>query len=419
MNRRISLWFCPPAAVGLLAFALMPALAQQNGASSAAPGAAAQGAEMGKVHGQITNPTGQAQPGGEVGLSTDGGRTMKYTFPVDSSGNFSGEAAPGTYTLIYREPNTPPGKMVDEITNVKVVAGQDTTANDDMSRQEYISKMTPEQQKQLADLKKQNESALAANKQISMLNSDLKTVNQDIHDAETANQTAAQQLGSGATVPAVAAKAAEIQNQKYTEVVNLMKKDTQVKPDEPLLWTELAAGQKGLKQYDDAITNYQKALSMEQASKKPNPEVLGSIQAGLGECYARSGKVQEANAAFSAAAKDDPSHAEMYLRNQAVIFFQEHNSAAQVSAADQALQQDPSMPDPVKALLYYIKGQGLVQNATIDPKTQRIVLPPECADAYEKYLQLAPDGQFAGEVKGILSQAGEKVSSSYKAGKKK
>jgi hypothetical protein len=109
----------------------------------------------------------------------------------------------------------------------------------------------------------------------------------------------------------------------------------------------------------------------------------------------------------------------MYLRNQAVIFFQEHNGPAQVSAADNALKTNPTLPDDTKALLYYIKGQGLVANATVDPKTQRIVLPPECADAYEKYLELAPDGQFAAEVKGILSQAGEKVSSSFKAGKKK
>lgn len=411
MKRRFSLSLGLPAAAGLLAFALMPALAQQN--------AAAPGAEMGKIHGQILNPTGQPQPGGEVALSNDGGRTLKYTFPVDDSGNYSGQAPAGTYTLIYREKDTPPGKMVDEVQKVTVVAGQDTAVNDDMSRPEYISKMTPEQQKQLEDLKKQNASALEANKVIASLNADLKTVNADIHDAENANQAASQQLGSGATVPAVAAKAAEIQNQKYTEVVSLMQKDTQAKPDEPLLWAELGAGQKGLKQYDQATTSYQKALTLEQASKKPSPEILGNIQSGLGECYARTGKVPEANQAFAAAAKDDPSHAEMYYRNQAVIFFQEHNSAAQVAAADQAITTDPGMPDQTKALLYYIKGQGLVQNATIDPKTQRIVLPPECQDAYEKYLQLAPDGQFAGEVKGILQQAGAKVSSSYKAPKKR
>jgi tetratricopeptide (TPR) repeat protein len=417
MKRSISLWFSLPAAAGLLAFSLLPALAQQP----AAPGAAG---EMGKIHGRITNPTGQAQPGGEVSLSSDGGRTLKYTFPVDDNGNYAGQAPAGTYTLIYREKDTPPGKMVDELNNVKIVAGQDTVADDDMSRQEYISKMTPEQQKQLEELRKQNASALEANKVIASLNADLKTVTADIHDAENANQAAAQQLGSGATVPAVAAKAAEIQNQKYTEVVKLMQKDTQAKPDEPLLWAELGTGQRGLKQYDQAITTYQKALSLEQTSKKPNPEILGNIESGLGECYARTNKVSEANQAFAAAVKDDPSHAEMYYRNQAVIFFQEHNAgkndgSPQVAAADQALQQAPNMPAQTKALLYYIKGQGMVQNATVDPKTQKIVLPPECLDAYQNYLKLAPDGQFAGEVKGILASANGPGSSPSSSSSKK
>jgi tetratricopeptide (TPR) repeat protein len=201
--------------------------------------------------------------------------------------------------------------------------------------------------------------------------------------------------------------------------VNLMQKDTQLKPDEPLLWAELGNGQRGLKQYDQAITTYQKALSLEQASKKPNPELLGNIESGIGECYARGGKVPEANQAFAAAVKDDPTHADMYYRNQAVIFFQEHNNPAQVAAADQAIQQDPNMPDQSKALLYYIKGQGLVSNATMDPKTQRMILPPGCADAYQKYLQLAPNGQFAGEVKDILAAANAPGTSSSASSKKK
>jgi tetratricopeptide (TPR) repeat protein len=410
MKRRFSLWLSLPAAVGLLAFALMPALAQQPAA--AAPGA------TGKIHGHVTNPTGQPQGGGEIGLSTDGGNTLKATFPVDANGDYSGEAPVGTYTVIYREKDTPAGKMVDDLPNVKVVAGQDVTADIDMSRPEYIKKMTPEQQKQLEDLKKQNASAIEANKMINNLNSDLRAVGQDIKDAESARATAAQSLGSAATPAAIDTKAGAIQTEKYTDVVNLMTKDTAVKPDEPLLWTQLGRGQLGLKKYPDAITTYQKALTLEQAEKKQNPEILGTIYSGLGEAYARTSKVQEANQAFDAAVKADPTRSAFYLRNEAVIFFQEHNSAAQVAAADEAIKSDPNMPDPTKALLYYIKGQGLVQNATIDPKTQRIVLPPECTEAYQQYLQLAPDGQFAAEVKGILQQAGEKVNSSFRAKRK-
>jgi tetratricopeptide (TPR) repeat protein len=131
---------------------------------------------------------------------------------------------------------------------------------------------------------------------------------------------------------------------------------------------------------------------------------MGVDNAGLGEVYARQGKVTEANAAFDAAAKADPTRAAFHLRNEAVIFFQERNADAQVAAADEALKVDPNQP-----ILYYIKGQGLIQKATIDPKTNRIVLPADCEEAYQKYLSLSPTGPYAAEVKGILRQSGVRI----------
>jgi len=386
--------------LGLLSVALMPALAQ----APAAP--------MGKVHGHVTNPTGEPQGSGTVSLSTDGGNTLKFTFPVASNGDFSGQAAPGTYMIVYRANDTPPGKMVDFIRGVKVVADQDTLQDIDMSRAEFIKQLPAEQQKQLEDLKKANSEAMKANQVINALNSDLRVVNQDIKDAEGARAAAIQELGASATREAVDAKANDIRTAKYNEILTLMTKDTGLKPDESILWTNLARANLGLKKYDEAEAAYKKSLDLESASKKPKPEVIGVANAGLGEVYARQGKVPEANAAFDAAAKADPTRAAFHLRNEAVIFFQERNGAAQVAAADEALKLDPN-----QAILYYIKGQGLIQNATIDPKTNRIVLPQDCTDAYQHYLAISPNGPYAGEVKGILDQAGQKVDSSFKAAK--
>jgi hypothetical protein len=96
-----------------------------------------------------------------------------------------------------------------------------------------------------------------------------------------------------------------------------------------------------------------------------------------------------------------------------VIFSQTGNADAQAAAADEAIKAAPNDPLP-----YYLKGQGLIQKATFDSKTNMIVLPPGCAEAYQKYLELDPTGQFAGDVKGILAQAGQKIVSTYKAPKK-
>ncbi|MDR3799856.1 MAG: hypothetical protein P4K93_17030 [Terracidiphilus sp.] len=395
MKRTFSLW------LGLLAFALLPVFSQ----TPAGP--------TGKIHGHVTNPTGEPQGSGTVSLSTDGGATLKFTFPVGADGNYSGEAAPGTYSAIYRALDTPPGKMVDMYRGVKIVEGQDVLQDIDMSRAEYIDKLPAEQKKALEDLKKQNAEAIKANQVINNLNSDLRVVNQDIKDAENARVQAAADLGASATREAVDAKANDIRTAKYTEIQTLMTKDTSVMPDQSILWTNLARADVGLKKYDDAETNYKKAIDLETASKKAKPEVIGVANAGLGEVYARQGKVPEANAAFEAAAKADPTRAAFHLRNEAVIFFQEKNGDAQVAAADEALKIDPT-----QAILYYIKGQGLIQKATIDPKTNRIVLPSDCTEAYQRYLALSPTGPYAAEVKGILDQAGEKINPNYKAPKK-
>ncbi|MGB6194465.1 MAG: hypothetical protein WBF42_18510 [Terracidiphilus sp.] len=396
---------------GVLAFALMPALAQ-NAATAPV-----------KVHGQVTNPTGAPQAGGTVsfvvttgsaaGPGTTAQTAEQGTFPVDSTGSYSGQIAPGTYAVIYRSEGMGKDKEADHYQDVKILAGQDNVQNIDMSRQEYIDKLPEDQKKQLEELRKTNASAMKANLMIKTLNADLKAVGDDLKAVDGAHAEAVQELGASAAKADVETKTTEIRTAKYTDIETMMTKDTQERPQEPVLWGYLGQGQAGLKKYDDAEASYKKALELDAASKKPNPVIQGMAQSGLGEIYARTGKVPEANAAYDAAAKANPASADMYLRNQAVIFFQSGNGDAQVAAADKAIQTDPN-----DAMLYYLKGQGLIQKATVDPKTSKIVLPPGCAEAYQKYLELAPTGPYAGEVQSILQQAGQKINSSYKAGKK-
>ena len=73
-----------------------------------------------QIHGRVINPAGVPQKDGTVSLSVDGGVTLSYNFPVSSSGDYSGQAPPGEYTLVYRAPDTPEGKIVDYISGVQV-----------------------------------------------------------------------------------------------------------------------------------------------------------------------------------------------------------------------------------------------------------------------------------------------------------
>ncbi len=341
----------------------------------------------GKIHGLVSDPAGAPLSGGTMslfeGIPSSPTETPKYTFAVDANGKYQGEVAPGTYTLIYRAPNTPKDKAADQIDNIKVTAGADTEANDDMSRADYLNKLTPEERKAIEEAKAKNASILKENATIKNLNADLAKARAD--------------RGS----------------KDFADAAALMQKDAAIKPDEPLLWVELGEAQLGLKQYGDAETSLQKGITLETASKKPNPEVLGAAGNALGEAYGSDAKIPDSQAAYDAAAKANPSGSAMYYSNEAIVMDRNNQIDATVAAADKAIAADPTKPIP-----YYLKGKALVNKATIDPKTQKILAPPGTAEAYQKYLDLAPTGPFANDAKQVLAELSQTQSTSYKASKK-
>jgi tetratricopeptide (TPR) repeat protein len=363
--------------------------------------------DTGRIHGRVINPAGVPQKDGAVSLSVDGGVTLSYNFPVSSSGNYSGEAPQGEYTIVYRAPDTPEGKIVDYISGVQVVAGQDTSQDIDMTRREFIARLSPDQQRLLQELSEANVAAASdAKRDASSIEADLKIVNADFRAAENARTTAVQNLAVAPSDAGVDEMTAEIESAKLSEIETLMTKDLSADPNEPVLWINFARAQTGLENYLDAEANFKKALDLAQKSDSSRPEVVGAAEAGLGEVFARTLMVDDANAAFDAAAKADPPNAARYLRNEAIIFYNARNFSAQIDAADKAIKADPG-----EAVVYYIKAAGLAEDAREDPETHKFVLPPGCADAFRKYLQLAPTGPHAAEATATLEKAGEATDS--------
>jgi tetratricopeptide (TPR) repeat protein len=365
-------------------------------------GAQAGAAGSGKVHGLVNDPSGAPLTAGTVSLYAGGmttpGQDATYTFNVDSSGNFKGDGVKaGSYTIVFRAPETPKDKVVDQIDNVQVTAGQDTEANIDMSRPAYIAKLTPEQRKQIEEAKAKNAAILKENSQIKNLNADLGKARQDDKD------------------------------KNYADAVALMQKDATIKPDAAVLWVELGIAQEGLasanhtaagqQAWTDAAANLQKGITMDAAAKKPDPGMEGAANDKLGEAYAFDGKIPESQAAYDAAAKANPPGAGMYYENETIMMDRMGPTVpaaadAIVTAADKAIAADPNRPIP-----YYLKARALVSKATVDPKTQKIVAPDGCAEAYQKYLQLAPNGPFAPDAKAVLSEMTQTQSSNFKAKK--
>jgi tetratricopeptide (TPR) repeat protein len=358
MRSKLSLW------LAAVMFVLLPALAGAQDATA-------------KIHGHAQDPANAPIANGQVILSTDG-KTPLYTFPTDANGDYKGEGIkPGSY---YVTLFATPGKAIDRTDNpVKFTAGADTLQDFDLSRPEYIKSLPPEQQKALEEAKKKNAEINKENQAVGKLNDLLKQARADN-----------------------AAK-------KYDEAVTLMQQATTIKPDAAVLWLELGIAQTGLKKYDDAVVSLKKALDLDTASKKPNPDVEAADNNALGEVYASTNKLPDATAAYDAAAKLQPSNAGMFYTNETIVLSRAGQSDATVAAADKAIAADPSKPIP-----YYLKGQALISKATVDTKTQKIIAPPGTAEAYNKYLELAPNGPMAPEAKSILAEIGAKINTTYK-----
>lgn len=341
--------------------------------------------QPGSLHGHVQNAAGTAQGTGDIKLTTDRStaddktRKYEYSFPVDANGDFKGTGIkPGKYVMFYVVKNA----TVDYINDVEIKPGQDTAQNDDMTREEFLKAMTPEQKKQLEEFKKANAATVAANKTVGNLNALLTGARDD------------EKAG------------------KYDDAITKMQQATSQKADEAILWLELGNAQLGAKKYDDAVTSFQKAADANAASKKPNPSIAGSAYNNMGQALVNQKKAPEALAAYDKAAQAEPAKAATYYYNEAAVMYNsgQHDQSAQ--AADKAIAADPT-----KADAYYIKGQSLIDKATIDPKTQKMSAPDGCLEAYLKYLELAPSGSHAADVQGIVSAFDQKQVSDFKANK--
>ena len=67
--------------------------------------------------------------------------------------------------------------------------------------------------------------------------------------------------------------------------------------------------------------------------------------------------------------------------------------------------------DPTKAAAYYWKGVNLIGKATLEG--DKMVAPPGTAEAFQKYLELEPDGKLAQPAKDMLASIGATVETGF------
>jgi tetratricopeptide (TPR) repeat protein len=204
---------------------------------------------------------------------------------------------------------------------------------------------------------------------------------------------------------------------QWQEAIDPLRKMIDLDPSRPEYYQALGNAQFNLEHYPEAADAFEKGIAASQnapSNPKADPAktkaMLGQMLTMEGNTYLKLGKTDQAIALFGKAAAIDPNPGTAYF-NLCATQYNAGQMDAAVLSCDKAIAVDPN-----KADAYFIKGSALFGSGKFDANNKYIV-PPGTVDALKKYLDLAPEGGHAGDVKAMLEALDIKVETTF--GKKK
>jgi len=327
---------------------------------------------------------------------------QRYTLKTNKKGEyFSLGITSGSYnvTLYKSADDAKANKELFHYNKYQVTLGDNSLDFDLKKEQEKAAQgqgLTPEQ------LKEQQEK----NEKIKKENLTIKSLNEKIVAANTAMKAG-----------------------DYDTAVTTMTEATQMDATHDVLWALLADAYRGsaMKQTDraerqrrleEAIADYNRAIDIKQKAmetdtkKNPDdPKHLAGYYNNLGDAAAKAGKTEDAIKAYDQAAKVNPEGAAGYYFNEGAVL----TNAGKVDEANAAFDKCIAA-DPTKAEAYYQKGVNLMGKATL--QGDKTIPAPGTVEAFQKYLELAPNGPNAENAKAMLASLGATVETSYGTKKK-
>ncbi len=345
-------------------------------------------AQVAAIEGDVKGPDGQPLKGGEILIErTD----MKGTYKgakTDKKGHYiyNGLPSGGTFkvSLIID------GKVAYHVDGVRTRLGDPIPVNMDLKAQaaqaaaaggaaaaeEADRSMSKEQREALEKRSKENAAILAKNKAL--------------NDAFNAGKEALAAKNYDAAIEAFQ-KGAELDATQHVIFANLAD-----------AYTGLAATKTGADQQaaiEKSLDAYQKAIAL----KPDDPAYHNNYALAL----ARGKKFDEAQAELTKAAQLDPPSAGKYYYNLGALLVNSGQTAASEEAFKKAIEADPNYAD---AQFQYATALSAKLTIGADGK---MVAPPGMKEALEKYLALAPTGQFAEASKALLQQLGATIQTDY------
>ncbi len=323
---------------------------------------------------------------------------QKYTLKTNKKGEyFSLGLSPGKYlvTLYKTADDMKANKELDHVKGFPVTLDENELPFDLKKDQEAAAKgqgLTPEQAKQMQE---------AQAKQAKETNT-VKALNEKLNAAKTA-------ADAGDFDTAIAALAEATQMDATRDLI-WFKLGDYYRMSAPKQ-TDATEKQKRL---DSAVAAYEKAVEIKKSTtndKDPNAtKNLAAYYNNLADALYKAKKIDEAVKTYELAAQADPSQvAQSYFNIGAVLTNSGRPDEAN-AAFDKCLAADPNRVEA-----YYQKGLNLLGKATL--QGDKTIAPPGTAEAFQKYLELAPTGPNADSAKALLASIGSTVETSY--GKKK
>jgi tetratricopeptide (TPR) repeat protein len=172
--------------------------------------------------------------------------------------------------------------------------------------------------------------------------------------------------------------------------------------------------------FDEAVATFEKAIPIAENATKTDPKAdpakakaaVAQMLTNEGNAYLKLKKNDKAVEAYTKAAAMDPNPGTAYF-NLCATQYTSGNTQGALAACDKAIASDPNRADA-----YFIKGSLMLGDSKQD-KEGKLQAPPGTSDALNKYLELAPDGPHAGDVKAMLQAIGAKIETTYRDRKKK
>jgi tetratricopeptide (TPR) repeat protein len=188
-------------------------------------------------------------------------------------------------------------------------------------------------------------------------------------------------------------KVLDLSNQAVVEFQAAQKAAGDKDPNVPLFWAKLGDAYDTAGRNDDAIQAYQNAITAK-------PDVPGYYN-NLGNVLARSGKIDEAKTAYEKSASLDPPNAAGAWRNFGISLY----NANRLGDAVEPFQKSVAL-DPSSAQTWYLLGASLVYKMTtkrVGDKDE-VILAPGTVEAYQKAVELDPNGTWGAQAKEGLTQ---------------